>query len=242
MSDSSEPSYYEIALTNRQVLVSFVVLLGCVLSAFVAGVWVGRMDRATQAADSAPVPEPEVEAGELAGLEEFQFPSAESGDGLRKPDLSELRGDPGGQPAAAPPPPRRQSTLAEDVDRKAPPPRARPAPPETRPAPPPATTPTPKARPAPPTPRAAPPSAAPAGEELIIQVFSTRDEAQAKKVIANLRRGGHQAFLSPVDLGGQTRTYRVRIGPFTSRAAAEKVAAEIRKDYKLETWVTAASN
>ena len=34
MHDSQEPSYYEIALTNRQVLVFFVVLLLCVVGAF----------------------------------------------------------------------------------------------------------------------------------------------------------------------------------------------------------------
>ena len=51
---SDEPSYYEIALTNRQVLASFVVLLGCVLVAFGMGVWVGRMDGAPRAADGSP--------------------------------------------------------------------------------------------------------------------------------------------------------------------------------------------
>ncbi len=33
-----EPSYYEIALTNRQVMVAFVVLLACVVAAFLSGV------------------------------------------------------------------------------------------------------------------------------------------------------------------------------------------------------------
>jgi cell division septation protein DedD len=31
---------------------------------------------------------------------------------------------------------------------------------------------------------------------------------------------------------------RVRIGPFSSRAEALKVAEQVRKDYKLDTWVT----
>ncbi len=235
MSDSNEPSYYEIALTNRQVLVSFVVLLGCVLAAFVAGVWVGRMDRANQVADSAPAPEPEVGAGELAGIEEFQFPSGEGDEQrqneLRKPDLSELRSDPEGRTAVAPPPPRKTAP-AESAGRSAPPP-PKPPPPKPRASPPP---------PAPPPRQAAPPAAvATSREELIVQVFASHDESQAKKVIANLRRGGHQAYLSPVEVAGQTR-YRVRIGPFTSRAAAEKAAAKITRDYKLETWVTAASN
>ena len=39
---SHEPSYYEIALTNRQVVVAFVILLTCVVAAFFSGVWIGR--------------------------------------------------------------------------------------------------------------------------------------------------------------------------------------------------------
>jgi hypothetical protein len=44
VSDPREQSYYEIALTNRQVMTIFVVLLVCVLAAFLGGVWVGRGD------------------------------------------------------------------------------------------------------------------------------------------------------------------------------------------------------
>ena len=32
--------------------------------------------------------------------------------------------------------------------------------------------------------------------------------------------------------------YRVRIGPFKSRDDAQKVADQVRKGYKLDTWVT----
>src|ERR1700730_4361750 len=42
VSVSHEPSYYEIALTNRQVVVAFVILLTCVVAAFFSGVWIGR--------------------------------------------------------------------------------------------------------------------------------------------------------------------------------------------------------
>ena len=52
-----------------------------------------------------------------------------------------------------------------------------------------------------------------------------------------LASGGFKAFLSPVEKGGRTM-YRVRIGPFSSRDDAEKVAEKVRKGYKLDTWVT----
>ena len=41
-SESHEPSYYEVALTNRQVLIAFVVLLTSIVAAFLSGVWIGR--------------------------------------------------------------------------------------------------------------------------------------------------------------------------------------------------------
>ena len=58
VSDSHEPSYYEIALTNRQVIVAFVILLLCLISAFFSGVWIGREsgDRAAGADRAAPPP------------------------------------------------------------------------------------------------------------------------------------------------------------------------------------------
>ncbi len=63
------------------------------------------------------------------------------------------------------------------------------------------------------------------------------DRAQADRIRNRLTGGGQKAYLSPVDVAGRTM-YRVRIGPFTSRADAQKVAEKVRKAYKLDTWVT----
>ncbi len=75
----------------------------------------------------------------------------------------------------------------------------------------------------------------------MIQVFSTKEEAQAKKVKEQLSGGGYQAYLSPVQVGSQTM-YRVRIGPFPDRPAAETSAGAVNRKFKLDTWVTAAGN
>jgi hypothetical protein len=84
----------------------------------------------------------------------------------------------------------------------------------------------------------APPSgAAAAPGEVVIQVFSTADKEQADKVRDGLVHAGFTAFLSPIAKGGQTM-YRVRIGPFPSRTAAEAVAEKVRKEHKLDTWIT----
>ncbi len=243
MSDSSENYYYEIALTNRQVLVSFVVLLGCVLLAFGAGVWVGRMPPGQAfAAEMSGSPAATDEPSSLANLEEFQFPSDQAAGRLRKPDLSQLRSDSAPPPPPSPPP-SRDTTLAQDVG-SAPTGNAQrpasPPPPAVAPSPP------PPQRPAAPPPSAPPPSASatgsvPAGAGFVVQVFATREESQAQKVREQLLRAGYEAFISSV-LVGSLNNYRVRVGPYASRDPAERAAREITTDFKLETWVTAAGN
>jgi len=76
-----------------------------------------------------------------------------------------------------------------------------------------------------------------AAGDVVIQVFSTADKEQADKVRGGLVHAGFTAFLSPIAKGGQTM-YRVRIGPFPSRTAAEPVAEKVRKERKLDTWIT----
>ncbi len=71
----------------------------------------------------------------------------------------------------------------------------------------------------------------------MIQVFSSADQAQAERIRGKLTGGGQKAYLSPINRGGRTM-YRVRIGPFKSHDDAQKVADQVRKGYKLDTWVT----
>ncbi len=85
-------------------------------------------------------------------------------------------------------------------------------------------------------PAGAEPARAPAGT-VVIQVFSSAEQSQASGIRDRLTAAGYKAYLSPVDVGGRTM-YRVRIGPFTSRAKAQKVAERVRKSHRLDTWVT----
>ena len=75
MAESHEPSYYEIALTNRQVIVAFVLLLTCILGAFFSGVWIGREATARAAQDqivrNAPPPQGPQDGKSLDELEFF---------------------------------------------------------------------------------------------------------------------------------------------------------------------------
>lgn len=203
MDDSQEPSYYEIALTNRQVLVFFVVLLLSVVGAFFSGVWLGQQRSGSMPTIvQAEAPEEPEDTGEsLTPLNFFtdeKAPpsSAKAAANKRpaaKPEKIASEGSPG-------------TTLLEDVGSK---------PIES----PPATT------------------SAPVAGDFVIQVFSSPDGAQARKMLDRMTEGGYEAFLSPDEVKGRTM-YRVRIGPFTGRSEADSTAERLEKDYQIDTWVT----
>lgn len=220
MSDSRHQSYYEIALTNRQVMGVFVVLLVCVLGAFLAGVWVGR-----EGSPIVTTVEPQaISSGVTEGdspLEELDFfdagdepaaemearpPAGESQDEPSTPVIIEELG--GGetedQTAAAVPLPL-PPPISSEPERSA-------------------------------TPDPDPVETAAAGE-FVVQVFSSSDEEQARRVLERLRAGEYPAQLSPVDVDGRPM-YRVRVGPYVDRADAQEIADRIRRAYRLDTWIT----
>jgi cell division septation protein DedD len=250
MSEAEEPSYYEIALTNRQVLVAFTILLVCMLASFFAGLWIGRGD-AQASASPPPVEVADTETAPADDLQEFKFFSEDGSEETSGGDEGPQEGSPANRarpnnvrevPVTAPPPPPARTTppppttLAEDVLDEEPEEEAAPPPP---PPPPPSRT-VPETAPAednPAVPRTTvrrPPTTA---EQVFIQVFSSRDEAQAGKVLQRLKGGGFPAFLSPVEVNGQTM-HRVRLGPYDDRGEAEKVAGQVRQSLRLETWIT----
>jgi cell division septation protein DedD len=221
VNESHEPSYYEIALTHRQVLVAFVVLLVALVAAFFTGVWVGKGGAAAPLAAEATKPAPSPAS---APLEEFRFFSEEG----QRPAASVPPPAPAQRPAVPAPGPG--TTLVADLEA------------EAAPAPP-ASVPTPEREVETPEPApAAPPPAATAGrapEEggLVVQVFSSPDAVQARRILQRLTAGGFRAFLSPVEVGSQTM-HRVRIGPFAERGEAQRVADQVRQRFKLDTWIT----
>ena len=240
MTNSHEPSYYEIALTNRQVVVAFVILLICLVSAFFSGLWIGRESAARaqeQIVRSTPpnqaAPQEGQDLDELAFFEDEQQPGEADVQEAPTPTPAQdttLLEDLGGEPEdpAEPDPDlpegRRREGRDEDTqiaDTAEATPAATPAPTPARP-----TTP-------------ASPGNEPrvAAGQVVIQVFSSPELDQAEKVRDRLIRGGHKAYLSPVQVAGRTM-HRVRIGPFDSRGDAQKVAEQVRKGYKLDTWVT----
>jgi cell division septation protein DedD len=63
---------------------------------------------------------------------------------------------------------------------------------------------------------------APAGSEgaLTLQVVSFQTRDAADRFVNALRARGHRAFLAQAELPGRGRSFRVRIGPFTTRREA----------------------
>jgi DedD protein len=262
MAESHEPSYYEIALTNRQVIVAFVILLACILTAFFSGVWIGREStaRATQEALVRNTPPPQPAPKEGRSLDELEFFDNQS-----RKESEQAAAQP---PAGTPPAPRDggDTTLLEDFAGRDTPDRPRaPEPAVTEPADEPAPA-APKpaeetaaekrerrkkereerarkeaaddadAKPAKTAAKTTPEPSVPKGS-VVIQVFSSPDRAQADSIRGRLSGGGQKAYISPIERGGRTM-YRVRLGPFKTRDDAQKVADQVRKKYKLDTWVT----
>lgn len=103
----------------------------------------------------------------------------------------------------------------------------------------PSPTPTPAATRAPtPAPtRAAAPAAEPAQGTVFVQVYSSSNGARAKEIASELRKAGFPVVLAEAPAGGGT-TYRVRVGPYPSRDQAEQAAVKLRRQHRLDTWVT----
>ena len=260
-----EPSYYEIALTQRQVVIAFVILLACLVVAFFSGVWVGSGGRGALLGDDR---EPEAVA-ELKGASNLPPPAGAGAEGRAggaaegaaegavdepaEPDADQLRffseRETRPTPTAQEPSPPAPSGSSPSPDRSGSPSADRPRSPGNLPRDDPDYDPrkdprrrsdvAPAVRPNPEPPELVDPRATepPGAGGPVIQVFSSHDQAQAQKVLDRLLRAGLDAYLEAAEVSGVIR-YRVRLGPFADRAKAEAVAAQLRRDFKLETWIT----
>lgn len=252
MSEHYEPSYYEIALTGRQVLAAFVILLVCLVAAFFSGVWVGRggtgeaeAQPTEVVADAGPgddaaeeeAPPPDEDLEELSffegedgaaaggGPRRGSGPDGPDGDRGESPrrEPSGSGGDaPGGEPSGSPRPASGGDGGEPGRDSGTPP--ARPAPAEPPP-------------PAPAPPAEANPSRSLATGDIVVQVFSSSEEDKARDVLDRLRENDFRAFLSPVADGDRT-LFRVRVGPFEHMEEARAEAERLRERLGLETWIT----
>jgi len=238
--ETREPSYYEVALTNRQVLVAFVVLLTCLLGAFLSGVWVGR--------GGAPRPAAPTQAARPAGAEPVEqltfFSGREPGERTtaRPARATPPPAEPPAKPAVAAPaedPATEQmrktleAEMAANRELQAPSPVAAPAPATATPA---AGTRRTRDVEAEPKPAERPARAARTGT-LWVQVYSSANGERAREIVAQLERAKFPVVLAELERAGGTN-FRVRVGPFAARPEAETAATRLRREQKLDTWIT----
>ena len=96
----------------------------------------------------------------------------------------------------------------------------------------------PKAAP-PPTPAAAPRPAAPVKGAWVVQVGSTQERFEAERIAARFASRG--ARVSVADVPGKGRWYRVRMGSFDTREAADRYLRDLEKTTGAKGFVASAN-
>ncbi len=207
--------YYEIQLTNKQLVFYFMAGAAGLILSFLAGVMVGRgIDAGAAAAGGAEtrqIAEEKVvsEPTPATAAPEYTYPqrleSERASEGLERPA-------PGSAPATRPAtqaPPVRPSAAPERVTVTPAPPRATARPPVLAPA----------------LPRAIGSNANVKG--FAVQVGAFKDRASADTVVKSLKGRGLPAFAVAPSGGG---LYTVRVGVYRDRADAESVQGRLRDD------------
>jgi DedD protein len=247
--------YYEIQLTNKQLVFYFMAgAVGLILS-FLAGVMVGRgVDAAAGDVQAARPPglermvtdePPRPAASTEPAAEELTY--AQRLEGERADDSLE-----GGR-KEAPQDKTLAAALAQDpsVKKLAPPapkqpaPRPSPAAATSQPVASPTATPEapglePRARAKPePAPKATarpatPKALAPAPGSFSIQVGAFKDKTTAESVAGRLKAKGYAAYLVSPEGGG---LYNVRVGSYPARDDAERVLRKLRDEEKFKPFI-----
>ena len=227
--------YYEIQLTNKQLVFYFLAGATGLILSFLAGVMVGRgVDQSAGEVQAArPVAEERVVTEETPkpvppAAEDLTYAqrleSDKADDGLEKPK--------GGTPSTA--------RAARAVT---PPATTAAAPVTTAPAAPPVTVAAvPRPAPARPSPAPAatvkpvkgPGSPVLASGNFTIQVGAFKDKASADSVVARLKNKGFAAYVvSPEGEG----LFNVRVGNFAARPEAERISARLRDEEKFKPFI-----
>jgi hypothetical protein len=69
-----------------------------------------------------------------------------------------------------------------------------------------------------------------------VQVGAFSESRAAERLAESLRGKGFAVYVSPGAKAGEAR-WRVRVGPLPSRAQADRIAARLKAEEKLPTWV-----
>jgi cell division protein FtsN len=225
--------YYEIQLTNKQLVFYFMAGAAGLILSFLAGVMVGRgvEGGAGGTSETRPVTEERVVAEQspppaaTPGPSDYSYPQRLEAD---RPEEGLEQPRPGGVAATPTPAPARQAATPAPA-RPTATPTARPVPPAAAPTPTPApaTLPTPPAVTARPASGALPKPLASSAAGFAIQVGAFKDKAGADGIVRSLKARGLPAYTVTPTGGG---LFTVRVGVYRDRADAETVQERLRDD------------
>ncbi len=255
-----EPSYYEVSLTNRQVVIGLVSGLVTLFAAFLSGVWFGRIGAPARATSTVAEVAPAVAASRPEQITFFAESEKSGGSAAPSPSLPALKPEPKpALPAATPAEleaEKLRQTLVAEIDAHREPTSERGvsvAAPGTRVESPavaisstPAFTASTAGSSSPAVPSATgavvaepkpSPSAPAVAGSIWIQVYSSNNRERAREIVASLERAALRVRLVEATKDGAT-SYRVRVGPYPTRGAAEIDAVRLRRELRLDTWVT----
>ena len=237
--------YYEIQLSNKQLVFYFMAGATGLILSFLDGVMVGRGVDANagevQAARALPVqeekvvaeepPKPATPAEDLTYAQRLEADKQD--DTLEK--VKPATGSAAKSPAAARPAPARPAAgVAPPALHPATAATSAPKPAATTAAPkqasPSATSPLAPARPGP-----ASKAVAPTAGTFTIQVGAFKDKASADSVVSRLKGKGFAAYV--VSPGAAEGLFNVRVGSFTGRADAEHVQGRLRDEEKFKPFI-----
>ncbi len=235
--------YYEIQLTNKQLVFYFLAGSAALVLSFLAGVKVGRGVEETASADAGgprraiedrivpedpPPTRPPQTAEDLTYAQRLEGEKVD--DSLEKPAPVVGAGSPAPRPAATPAPPRPSVAPPASVA----PSTTTAAKPTAKPATPKPATLEPKAA----TPKL-PANTAPkpvAAGTFTIQVGAFKDRATADSVATRLKGKGYAAYVVAPD-GPEGGLFNVRVGTYEARADAERTQGKLRDEEKYKPFI-----
>lgn len=84
---------------------------------------------------------------------------------------------------------------------------------------------------------ASPPAPPHASGTVYIQVMATKDRGAAITLREKLLAKGYPATVAEGTTAAEAGLRRVRVGPYTGRAEAEKIARKLQSEERLRTWI-----
>jgi cell division protein FtsN len=261
MRDYEEKSYYEIQLDNKQLILVFLAGVTVCVLVFILGVMVGKGRKEAEFAaigkTEQKVVRPEPDLTPPQEIQEMK-PSAKKQE-AKKENLKQAKSestqeDPAyyeldtdkEKPLEKEPTKEKkdETTVAtKDTDKKTNDKKADSAKAEKPKAETPKTE-TPKVEVA----KAEPPKVESTEEDIVpeptlkdggkytVQVMATSSKTKAEQQLSTLQANGYTAFMKE-EKAGDASVFKVRVGRFTDKDSAKKIATKLKQELRLESWV-----